>query len=51
MTAMPLPFHESDFHALIAIWFPSLFDMKHIHRVIDKTFKGGIENLVDQLQV
>lgn len=51
LTAMALPLHESDFHTLLGIWFPSILDMKYIHRAIDKTFKGGLKDVADQLQV
>lgn len=51
LTATPLPFHEDDFHSILEIWFPSILDMKYIHRAIDKAFKGGLKDLADQLQV
>jgi len=51
LTATPLPFHESEFHNVLTIWFPAIFDVKHIHRTVDKGFKGGLKDVADQLQV
>jgi CCR4-NOT transcription complex subunit 7/8 len=51
LTAKALPFHESEFHQILTIWFPSILDVKHIHRIIDKNFKGGLKDVADQLQV
>jgi len=51
LTAMALPLREDDFHTLLGLWFPSILDMKYIHRAIDKTFKGGLKDVAEQLQV
>jgi len=51
LTAMALPLREADFHTLLGLWFPSILDMKYIHRAIDKTFKGGLKDVAEQLQV
>lgn len=51
LTAVPLPFHESDFHHILTLWFPSIFDIKYIHRTVDKGFKGGLKDVANELGV
>jgi len=51
LTGAPLPYNESDFHSLLSIWFPSIFDVKYIHKQVDKSSKGGLKDVAEQLQV
>ncbi|KAF8340474.1 ribonuclease CAF1 [Cantharellus anzutake] len=51
LTGAPLPLNESDFHSILSIWFPAIFDVKYIHKQLDKSFKGGLKDVADQLQV
>jgi len=50
LTAAPLPAVESEFHDLLAIWFPRLYDVKYIVRSIRLT-KGGLQELADEFQI
>ena len=47
---MSLPTSEDDFFELLRMWFPSLFDIKVMMRVL-KEWRGGLQDLADELGV
>ncbi|KAG8930578.1 hypothetical protein FRC03_003093 [Tulasnella sp. 419] len=51
LTAAPLPAVESEFHDLLKIWFPNLYDIKYIVRSLKPNTKGGLQDLAEELQV
>ncbi|WWD17049.1 hypothetical protein CI109_101486 [Kwoniella shandongensis] len=50
LTNEPLPAIESDFFHLLFIWFPCLYDIKHVVRSI-KTLRGGLQEIAESLGV
>jgi CCR4-NOT transcription complex subunit 7/8 len=50
LTCSPLPATETEFFELLELWFPNIYDIKHIMRSC-KTLKGGLQDVADSLQV
>lgn len=50
LTCEPLPADETDFFRLLFIWFPCIYDIKHIVRSI-KTLRGGLQEIAESLGV
>jgi CCR4-NOT transcription complex subunit 7/8 len=50
LTCSPLPPTEAEFFDLLELWFPSIYDIKHIMRSC-KSLKGGLQDVADSLQV
>lgn len=50
LTAGPLPTVEADFHDLLAIWLPRLYDIKYIVRSM-RPIKAGLQELADEFGV
>lgn len=50
LTAQPLPASEESFLELLELWFPNIYDIKHIMRSC-KSLKGGLQEVADSLQV
>jgi CCR4-NOT transcription complex subunit 7/8 len=50
LTCSPLPPTESEFFELLELWFPNIYDIKHIMRSC-KSLKGGLQDVADSLQV
>lgn len=50
VTCSPLPAQESEFFALLRVWFPCIYDIKYLMRSC-KTLKGGLQDVADDLQV
>jgi CCR4-NOT transcription complex subunit 7/8 len=50
LTCSPLPPTEAEFFGLLELWFPSIYDIKHIMRSC-KSLKGGLQDVADSLQV
>lgn len=52
LTAAPLPTSEADFHDLLAIWFPRLYDIKYIVRSLRPVMKSGaLQEVADEFAV
>ncbi|KAG8881075.1 hypothetical protein FRB97_000194 [Tulasnella sp. 331] len=50
LTAAPLPTAEVDFHDLLAIWLPRLYDIKYIVRSM-RPIKAGLQELADEFGI
>jgi CCR4-NOT transcription complex subunit 7/8 len=50
LTCEPLPALESDFFNLLSIWFPCIYDIKHVVRSV-KTLRGGLQEIAESLGV
>lgn len=50
LTASPLPSLESDFFNILHIWFPHVYDIKHIMRSV-RNLKGGLQEISDSMGV
>ena len=50
LTCEPLPTNEADFFHLMSIWFPTIYDIKHIVRSV-KTLRGGLQEMAESLGV
>jgi hypothetical protein len=50
LTNEPLPQDEDDFFRLLFIWFPTLYDIKHVIRSC-KPLKGGLQEIAESLGV
>ncbi|WVO18359.1 hypothetical protein L204_106074 [Cryptococcus depauperatus] len=50
LTCESLPTDESDFFRLLFIWFPCIYDIKHVVRSI-KTLRGGLQEIAESLGV
>ncbi|ORY26131.1 putative ccr4-not transcription complex, subunit 7 [Naematelia encephala] len=50
LTCAPLPANENDFFSLLAIWFPCIYDIKHIVRSV-KTLRGGLQEIAESLGI
>jgi len=50
LTAAPLPPIESEFFEILHIWFPHVYDIKHIMRSV-RNLKGGLQEIADSMGV
>jgi hypothetical protein len=50
LTCEPLPANESDFFHILSIWFPCIYDIKHVVRSV-KTLRGGLQEIAESLGV
>lgn len=50
LTNEALPQDEDDFFRLLFIWFPCLYDIKHVIRSC-KPLKGGLQEIAESLGV
>lgn len=50
LTCQPLPHTESEFSELLAIYFPTIFDIKHLMRYCDN-LHGGLNKVAEALGV
>lgn len=50
LTCEPLPATENDFFRLLFIWFPCIYDIKHVVRSV-KTLRGGLQEIAESLGV
>ncbi|KAK8864642.1 hypothetical protein IAR55_001892 [Kwoniella newhampshirensis] len=50
LTNEPLPALESEFFHLLFIWFPCIYDIKHVVRSV-KTLRGGLQEIAESLGV
>jgi CCR4-NOT transcription complex subunit 7/8 len=50
LTNEPLPTSENEFFALLAVWFPCIYDIKHVIRSV-KTLRGGLQEIAESLGV
>ncbi|GMK57880.1 hypothetical protein CspeluHIS016_0407140 [Cutaneotrichosporon spelunceum] len=50
LTCEPLPAAEQDFFDLLFLWFPCIYDIKHIVRSV-KTLRGGLQEIAESLGV
>ena len=50
LTCEPLPSNETDFFHLLSIWFPCIYDIKHVVRSV-KTLRGGLQEIAESLGV
>lgn len=50
LTASPLPPVESEFFDALHIWFPHVYDIKHIMRSV-RSLKGGLQEIADMMNV
>jgi hypothetical protein len=50
LTCAPLPPNENDFFQLLALWFPCIYDIKHVVRSV-KTLRGGLQEIAESLGV
>jgi CCR4-NOT transcription complex subunit 7/8 len=50
LTNEPLPQDEDDFFRLLFVWFPTLYDIKHVIRSC-KPLKGGLQEIAESLGV
>lgn len=50
LTCEPLPPNEDDFFHLLYIWFPCIYDIKHVIRSV-KTLRGGLQEIAESLGV
>lgn len=51
MTVSPLPPEEKDFFALLNLYFPILWDIKLLVKSKRMIFKGGLQELADEMQI
>ncbi|WWC61949.1 uncharacterized protein I303_104535 [Kwoniella dejecticola CBS 10117] len=50
LTCEPLPADETDFFNLLFLWFPCIYDIKHVVRSV-KTLRGGLQEIAESLGV
>ncbi|KAI9639227.1 putative ccr4-not transcription complex, subunit 7 [Dioszegia hungarica] len=50
LTCEPLPLNEQAFFDALLIWFPNLYDIKHVVRSV-KTLKGGLQEIAESIGV
>ena len=50
LTCESLPANEHAFFSLLAIWFPCIYDIKHVVRSV-KTLRGGLQDIAESLGV
>jgi CCR4-NOT transcription complex subunit 7/8 len=50
LTADQLPANENDFFNILSIWFPCIYDIKHVVRSV-KTLRGGLQEIAESLGV
>lgn len=50
LTCEPLPANETEFFHLLSIWFPCIYDIKHVVRSV-KTLRGGLQEIAESLGV
>lgn len=50
LTCEPLPATENDFFRLLFIWFPCIYDIKHVVRSV-KTLRGGLQEIAESLGI
>lgn len=50
LTVESLPANENDFFHLLNIWFPCIYDIKHVVRSV-KTLRGGLQEIAESLGV
>ena len=50
LTCEQLPANEQDFFQLLSLWFPCIYDIKHVVRSI-KTLRGGLQEIAESLGV
>jgi len=50
LTCVPLPAQEAKFFRLLHLWFPNVFDVKHMMTGVD-SLKGGLNKLASDLGV
>ncbi|RXK39884.1 CCR4-NOT transcription complex subunit 7/8 [Tremella mesenterica] len=50
LTNEPLPSTETEFFRLLFIWFPCIYDIKHVVRSV-KTLRGGLQEIAESLGV
>lgn len=50
LTVENLPANENDFFHLLNIWFPCIYDIKHVVRSV-KTLRGGLQEIAESLGV
>ncbi len=51
MMGANLPAEESEFFNAMSIWFPCVYDIKHLMQARGNNFNGGLNDLADMLQV
>jgi CCR4-NOT transcription complex subunit 7/8 len=50
LTNAPLPSVEADFFNTLHLWFPHVYDIKHIMRSV-RNLKGGLQEISDSMGV
>ncbi|WVR06814.1 hypothetical protein IAU60_003850 [Kwoniella sp. DSM 27419] len=50
LTCEPLPANEVEFFRLLFVWFPTIYDIKHVVRSV-KTLRGGLQEIAESLGV
>jgi CCR4-NOT transcription complex subunit 7/8 len=50
LTSEPLPNHEQAFFDALLVWFPNIYDIKHIVRSV-KTLRGGLQEIAESIGV
>ncbi|CAK9782459.1 putative ccr4-not transcription complex, subunit 7 [Cutaneotrichosporon oleaginosum] len=50
LTCEPLPATENDFFKMLFVWFPCIYDIKHVVRSV-KTLRGGLQEIAESLGV
>jgi hypothetical protein len=50
LTAEPLPNQEQAFFDALLVWFPNIYDIKHIVRSV-KTLRGGLQEIAESIGV
>lgn len=50
LTNSPLPPVESEFFQILHVWFPHVYDIKHIMRSV-RNLKGGLQEIADSMGV
>lgn len=50
LTGRKLPDDESDFFALMSLYFPKVYDVKYLMKSC-KNLKGGLQEVADSLEV
>ncbi|KAL7422010.1 CCR4-NOT core DEDD RNase subunit [Cryptotrichosporon argae] len=50
LTLSPLPATEPEFFRLLNIWFPCIYDIKHVIRSV-KTLRGGLQEIAESIGV
>ena len=49
LTTQVLPQEEQSFFELLKIYFPTVYDIKYMTRILDGYFSGGLQKLADDL--